>query len=85
MAIAWAARNGLGLALLTKFLIGEELVAGQLIAAFSTTVQSDGQYYFVSPSDRNDYAPLAAFRNWLIEEAARQQPIQPVSWQRCCS
>lgn len=63
-----AARAGLGLALLPSFLIAEELAAGQLVAALPEARPSPERYYLVSPTERGNYAPLVAFREWLNTE-----------------
>ena len=68
-----AARNGLGLALMPTFLIEEELTAGLLVPALSTcAVPAKENYYLVNPSERSNYAPLVAFRNWLTGEVSDQ-------------
>jgi LysR family glycine cleavage system transcriptional activator len=63
-----AARSGLGLALAPTFLIEEEIAAGQLVPALAPAQPSAEHYYLVIPSERGNYAPLAAFRDWLIGE-----------------
>jgi LysR family glycine cleavage system transcriptional activator len=63
-----AARNGLGLALMPTFLIEEELAAGELVPALAEPQPSLERYYLVSPSERDNYAPLVAFRTWLTSE-----------------
>lgn len=65
-----AARSGLGLALMPTFLIEEEIAAGQLVPAFPQAQPSPEKYYLVSPAERGNYAPLVAFRDWLVGEAA---------------
>lgn len=65
-----AARNGLGLALMPTFLIEEELAAGQLVPALAEPQPSLERYYLVSPTERENYAPLVAFRTWLTAEVA---------------
>lgn len=60
---------GLGVALLPLFLIGEELHSGQLVPALDLPMESDDAYHVVWPSERTGYPPLAAFRDWILEEA----------------
>ena len=68
---AQAAMSGLGVALLPKFLIENELARGDLVEAVNGPVDSAGHYYLAWPSNRASYPPLQAFRNWL-QVVARQ-------------
>lgn len=65
-----AAKHGLGLALLPTFLIADELKAGVLVPAPVKEVASPYNYYLVYPPERGGYAPLIAFRDWLVKEAS---------------
>jgi LysR family transcriptional regulator, glycine cleavage system transcriptional activator len=69
-----AARSGLGLALMPSFLIEEEIAAGQLVSAIEPALPSPERYYLVSPSERGNYAPLVAFRDWLSTEVKSLGP-----------
>jgi len=65
---AQAAIAGLGIALLPTFLIEDELKRGDLVAAIDRATESRERYYLAYPAERADYAPLAAFRDWIAEE-----------------
>ncbi len=65
--IAQAAVAGLGVALLPKFLIQHELDKEELIVIFNTPLKSEAGYYLVSPIDKSKYAPVTAFRDWLLK------------------
>ena len=65
---AQAAIAGLGIALLPTFLIEDELKRGDLVAAIDRATESRERYYLAYPAERADYAPLAAFRDWIEEE-----------------
>ncbi|MBW9114292.1 LysR family transcriptional regulator [Rhizobium cauense] len=67
---AQAAMAGLGVALLPTFLIQDELKRGDLTAAVDREMESTERYYLAYPTERADYAPLEAFRSWIVEEAA---------------
>jgi LysR family glycine cleavage system transcriptional activator len=67
---AQAAMAGLGVALLPTFLIYDELKRGDLIAAVDREMESSERYYLAYPTERADYAPLEAFRRWIVREAA---------------
>lgn len=66
---AQAANAGMGVALLPKFLISNELARGELIEAIDAPMVSAESYYLASPVNRADYPPLKLFRAWLGEEA----------------
>ena len=59
--------QGLGLALLPRFLISRELENGSLMDVFNESFSSEdiGAYYLVWPAVIEDYPPLKAFRDWL--------------------
>ncbi|MGH6760248.1 MAG: LysR family transcriptional regulator [Phyllobacterium sp.] len=59
---------GLGVALLPLFLIASELESGQMVKALDIPVESPSAYYFVTPKRKENYAPVALFRDWLIAE-----------------
>jgi LysR family transcriptional regulator, glycine cleavage system transcriptional activator len=65
---AQAAASGLGVALLPAFLIEQELSRGELVAAVDREMESEGRYYLAYPSERADYPPLQAFRDWIVGE-----------------
>lgn len=65
---AQAAMAGLGVALLPTFLIDAELARGDLVPAVERPMQSAESYYLAWPPEREDSAPLQAFRSWIREE-----------------
>jgi len=60
-----AAKQGLGAALVPRFLIAEDLAAGRLVALPGNGPHVFGAYYLVWPEAQADYPPLAALRSWL--------------------
>lgn len=62
-----AAIAGLGVALLPKFLIQNELKRSELIAVCNKALSTDSGYYLVTPNDKQDYAPVVAFKKWLCQ------------------
>ena len=60
-----AVTQGLGVALLPKFLIEAELLEGQLVSAYGKPTTSHGSYYLVLPKQKAHYKPLLRFRAWL--------------------
>lgn len=67
--IAQAAIYGLGVALLPKLLIEEELASGKLIALFAHPLRSANSYYVVLPEAKASAPLAAAFVQWMIQEA----------------
>jgi LysR family transcriptional regulator, glycine cleavage system transcriptional activator len=70
-----AAAAGQGVALATTALIGDHLSAGRLVRPFPHQVRGGYQYYIVCPEDVADRPAIAAFRNWLLDEARAQAVI----------
>lgn len=63
-----AARAGLGVAILPRLLIENELSAGELVA-IGPNVDSKSAYYFVYPHHKRDYYPLRMFADWIVGES----------------
>ena len=64
--IAQATAAGLGFSLLPRFLIETELATGELVLALDHPLKSSFSYYLVTPVDDAGYAPVVAFRDWLL-------------------
>lgn len=64
---AQAAAAGLGIALLPKFLIHNEIERGELRVIFDKSVPTRSAYHLMVPAESIDYAPALAFRDWLQE------------------
>ncbi len=60
-----AAIHGLGAALVPTYLITEELRSGTLVPLTRVDPISIGSYYFVWPSDDDNYQPRRLFEDWL--------------------
>jgi len=73
---AQAALSGLGVALLPKFLIEDELARGDLCAVVDGAVESVERYYLAWPTSRAFHPPLLAFRAW-IKKAVRVGKVNP--------
>lgn len=65
-----AAIAGLGLALLPRFLIQEELASGRLVVALDRPVTSEYAYYLVYPEHKAELMRLIVFRDWLLDQCA---------------
>ncbi|OIQ71453.1 glycine cleavage system transcriptional activator [mine drainage metagenome] len=64
---AAAAACGMGLALVPRLLIGQELARGDLVVACERVLPSQRAYYLVRP-EGNDTAPVTQlFLDWLVQ------------------
>jgi LysR family glycine cleavage system transcriptional activator len=68
-----AALAGQGVALGTQLLAGEDLRAGRLVRPLPQEVRTEHSYWFVCPEGAVTRPRIAAFRAWLLEEAARER------------
>jgi DNA-binding transcriptional LysR family regulator len=62
---------GLGVGMMPRFLIDEELRRRQLALVFKEALESDNGYYLVHPKERKASAALERFAQWLLDEAAK--------------
>jgi len=67
-----AAVAGLGLGLLPRILIEDEVATGRLVAPFPGTFTSEDAYCLVFPEAKKNESRLELFRSWIHEEARRQ-------------
>ncbi len=68
-----AAVAGHGIALANLNYVGEELRLGSLVRAVDRSPVKIGAHYLVSPAHLADSPRVAAFRDWLLDEAARME------------
>lgn len=69
-----AAATGLGVALAWHSLVAEELRGGRLVRLLDRTLPTEHGYHLVAPHNRLQVPKVAAFREWLLEQATRHQP-----------
>jgi DNA-binding transcriptional LysR family regulator len=67
--LAEAAIQGLGVALIPRLLVEDELARGQLAQCVDHRHLSDRSYYLIVPERRSDNPLLKGFRAWLDAEA----------------
>ena len=74
-----AAVRGQGVTLGNQLIVGDDLAAGRLVKPFDAAlnIRPDFAYYFVCPDGRQDDPRIAAFRDWLMDEAAKPPPVLP--------
>jgi LysR family glycine cleavage system transcriptional activator len=74
-----AAIEGLGVALGRTPLVGDDLAAGRLVRPFDIAVPSGYAHYFVCPARALNVPKIAAFREWLLEEAKAAARLRPAA------
>ena len=71
-----AALDGQGVALIGDMLVADELAAGRLVRPFDPSLSTPltFSYYLLSAKDSAEQPKVAAFRDWLLEEARASRP-----------
>lgn len=77
--VVQAAERGLGLALGRSPLVGDALARGTLVRPFAGMAQSNFSYWLVCPTDALRTPRIKAFRDWIMDEAARHPEITDAS------
>src|SRR5258706_14830310 len=76
-----AAADGMGVALGMTVLAESDLASGRLVAPLALSLPLGFSYYIVSGADTAERGDVAAFRSWLLAEAARKteksDPLRP--------
>lgn len=68
--VAEAAAQGMGVALMPRFMVAEELAAGRLVVPFDRPLDAGEGYVLAYPEASADLPALRLFRDWLLAEAA---------------
>jgi len=61
-----AVATGIGVGLLPRCLITDELQSGHLLMPLDTSYYSGLSYYFAYPAHKAEWPSIAAFRNWIL-------------------
>ena len=64
-----AAKAGLGVALVPRFFVGNEITSGELIIPCPSVLRSQRSYYLVYPENKAESLPLQVFCHWLRDQA----------------
>ncbi len=65
-----AAKVGMGVALVPRFFVLNELASGRLIMPSPVVLRSRRSYYLVYPENKQESVPLQVFSEWLRKQAA---------------
>lgn len=67
-ALVAAAKAGLGIALVPRFLFEDEINSGVLIPVIDQDAPSEHSYHLVWPQDRRDNPTMHLFRDWIQQQ-----------------
>lgn len=68
-----AAIHGQGVALANNIMVESELASGRLVCPFTEVLSSKNAFYLVYHDSQSELGKIAAFRQWIIDTAAREQ------------
>ncbi|OWW20298.1 LysR substrate-binding domain-containing protein [Noviherbaspirillum denitrificans] len=75
--LAEAATHGMGIALIPRFLVEDELARGVLVQVVRHEYLSPRSYYLIYPEQKSENASLKLFRAWLEAQAmAYREPMR---------
>jgi len=63
-----AAIEGLGVALVPEYDLGDDLESGRLLIPVKHRCPGDRSYYLANPEEKTDSHVLTVFRNWLLKQ-----------------
>jgi LysR family glycine cleavage system transcriptional activator len=72
-----AAFSGAGIAMMTPMFWRDELKAGRLVQPFDHVHITDRSHWLVYPEGRRNQPKIAAFREWILAQVARQAESEP--------
>lgn len=72
-----AVASGIGVGLLPDFLVQDELRAGILSLAFDAPMDTGYAYHLYVPEQKSDWAPVAAFTEWIVEVVHASTETRP--------
>lgn len=67
--VAEAAAQGMGIALMPRFMVAEEIARGRLVVPFDQALDSGEHYVLAFPEASAARPALRLFRDWLVAEA----------------
>lgn len=68
-----AAVDGQGIALARTALVATDLISGRLVRPFREALEAPFAFWIVCPRSSAELPKIAAFRKWLLDEAAEDQ------------
>jgi LysR family glycine cleavage system transcriptional activator len=77
-----AAFSGAGVAMMTPLFWRDEIRAGRLVQLFDHVHVTDRSYWLVYPEGRRNQPKIAAFRDWMLAQVARDAQTEPPEFYR---
>lgn len=68
-----AVKADMGLAVLQRCLVRDEIAAGAVVAPFDLPIRLQRGYFLCAPKERRDHVALNYFRTWLLEVAREDE------------
>ncbi len=65
-----AASNGLGIAVVDRFMVSNQLQSGHLVPVLDVEIEGHESYWLVTRTDQPEPANVRDFRTWLLNEVA---------------
>lgn len=78
-----AVKTDMGVALLQRCLVQEELASGQLVAPFDLPISLPKGYFLCAPVQRRSHRALAMFRQWLLQTAEADRELLTQNHRDC--
>lgn len=76
--VAQAAKVGLGIGLVPRFLFEAEIASKELFVPFNRPIFGEYKYYFVYPHRNSANAIVLDFKDWLLETARGERMVTSV-------
>jgi LysR family transcriptional regulator, glycine cleavage system transcriptional activator len=73
--VAQAAKSGLGIALVPRFLFESEIASGEFLVPLNRPLVADAKYYFVHPHRNSANPNVQIFKKWLLKTARRETSV----------
>ncbi|USE80223.1 LysR substrate-binding domain-containing protein [Cupriavidus gilardii] len=70
-----AVKADIGIAVLQRCLVRDEIAAGRVVAPFDLPIRLTRGYFLCAPRERRDHPALNRFRQWLLETAAQDPDV----------
>jgi LysR family glycine cleavage system transcriptional activator len=74
-----AVAAGMGVGVVTRVLVEEELRSGSLVIPFDVALPGRHSYYLTYPPEKERFPPLVAFRDWVLDASQNTTPARKIT------